>query len=368
MKTKLLLLLLCVSAFGYSQTFDNSSGYYINELIASISGTDEPDEYIELRGPVSGVLPAGTYFITVEGDGEDGDVGEVEEILDLSGLSFGSNGYLTITYDNSGAGNSYTTLLAAAASSDYTDVQVTGYDGNLLDYSATYMLISAPAAPSKGDKIDSDPDGELDGISTWNIYDSVSSLDNDGPGTEYGYGQINIATAYTAAPSMFDGPSTSTWLSIDDGSSSTANIYYIARQNSSTGYTINDWMAGQTNSTSVRPNWTFTGDLPRVHPDALASTSLPDSTFGGPNNAVLSVNEVFATNFKIYPNPASDYINIESKSVKVSSVDMYNVLGAKVLSSELTEDRVNVSNLVKGVYFMKINTLDGSLTKKVIID
>lgn len=83
--------------------------------------------------------------------------------------------------------------------------------------------------------------------------------------------------------------------------------------------------------------------------------------------STLSIDDVNISDFKVYPNPANDFINIESKNIKVSSVDMYNVLGAKVLSSELTNNRVNVSNLVKGVYFMKINSEGGSATKKVVI-
>ena len=84
-------------------------------------------------------------------------------------------------------------------------------------------------------------------------------------------------------------------------------------------------------------------------------------------DVTASVDDAFASNFKVYPNPARDFINIESKNIKVSSVDMYNVLGAKVLSSELINNRVNVSNLVKGVYFMKINAEGGSATKKVVV-
>tara|TARA_R110002072_G_scaffold69489_5_gene168620 strand:- start:19996 stop:21006 length:1011 start_codon:yes stop_codon:yes gene_type:complete len=84
-------------------------------------------------------------------------------------------------------------------------------------------------------------------------------------------------------------------------------------------------------------------------------------------DVTASVDDALASNFKVYPNPASDFINIQSKNIKVSSVDMYNVLGAKVLSSELTNNRVNVSNLVKGVYFMKINADGGSAIKKVVV-
>jgi hypothetical protein len=86
------------------------------------------------------------------------------------------------------------------------------------------------------------------------------------------------------------------------------------------------------------------------------------------NTTTLSVDSFLANSFKVYPNPANDFITIQSKDIKVSSVDMYNVLGAKVLSSELTNNQVNVSSLVKGVYFMKIHTEGGSATKKVVIE
>lgn len=333
-----------------------------------------------MRGPASGVLPAGTYFITIEGDGESGNLGQVQEVLDLSGLSFGSNGYLTISWDSdlltAGTQNSYQTALGLAASNDYDQTTVTGYDGDLIDYTATYMLISAPASPS-GVNVDSSPlDGEFDAAGAhtlWNIYDSVSSMDDDGAGanSEYAWAQMNITTNYDNTPSYFAFPSGSSVISLNDGTSG-ANVYYIARQGTSTGYDPNsDWMAGQTNSGSTRPNWTFTGDLPRVHPDALASTSLPDSTFGGPNedpaNDVLSTDDFLLSAFKIYPNPASNYILIESKKAPVSGIEIFNVLGKSVSSHiELVDNKVDISGLSNGMYFLKINSDGQSITKKII--
>jgi hypothetical protein len=82
----------------------------------------------------------------------------------------------------------------------------------------------------------------------------------------------------------------------------------------------------------------------------------------------VSKNEIL-NSVKLYPNPAQDVINIESKTVRLSTVDVYNVLGAKVMSSEILNDRVNVSSLRKGVYFMKINAEEGgSATKKIVIE
>ncbi|WP_282134224.1 T9SS type A sorting domain-containing protein [Seonamhaeicola maritimus] len=383
MKTKLLFTLLLITAFGYSQTYDNSAGYYINELIASISGTDSPDEYIELRGPVSGTLPAGTYFITIEGDGESGNLGEVQEVLDLSGLSFGTNGYMTITFDpntgDPGIENSYSALLALANSSDYDQTTVTGYDGDLLDYTSTYLLISAPSDPD-GLNVDSSPlDGEFDAAgshTSWNIYDSVSSMDDDGGGanTEYAWAQMNVATNYTTTPTYFDFPSGSSVISCDDDGGSSANVYYIARQGTSTGYDpVSDWMAGQTNSGSVRPNWEFTSREPKCVPDSRAGTTLPDSTFGGPNedpvDDVLSNEDFIASNFKIYPNPVKNVLTIDSNNIEVSSVKIYNILGKQVFFQKgLTTNELNISHLNSGLYVLRLDTFEGALNKKIVVE
>lgn len=97
-----------------------------------------------------------------------------------------------------------------------------------------------------------------------------------------------------------------------------------------------------------------------------------NSQYGSPGEAnyadpSLSTDDVLANEFKVYPNPAKDYVSIQSKKKIVTSVDLYNVLGAKVLTSKLSNGRINVSSLVKGVYFMNINAEGGSATKKLVI-
>src|SRR5690606_30738798 len=51
----------------------------------------------------------------------------------------------------------------------------------------------------------------------------------------------------------------------------------------------------------------------------------------------------------IYPNPATDFVNIESKE-KVNSVEIYSMTGQKVLTNP--SDKINVSHLNKGVYII----------------
>lgn len=85
-----------------------------------------------------------------------------------------------------------------------------------------------------------------------------------------------------------------------------------------------------------------------------------DATLGLDTNTVLD--------FKIYPNPASDIITIESNNTELTSIAVYDILGKEVLSQkELKNNRIDVSNLNNGVYFLKINANRNSITKKIII-
>lgn len=94
-------------------------------------------------------------------------------------------------------------------------------------------------------------------------------------------------------------------------------------------------------------------------------------------NSMVNVddNEKFIENISVYPNPTSDYINIEflkSFSDKVS-IKMYDVSGKTVYSSEIekvTENdisAIDVSEFSTGVYTMQIISSLSSYEKKIII-
>ena len=55
----------------------------------------------------------------------------------------------------------------------------------------------------------------------------------------------------------------------------------------------------------------------------------------------------------VYPNPARDYVTF-STSELVESVALYDVTGKRVLSAEISDNRVSVSGLTDGVYFARL--------------
>ena len=72
----------------------------------------------------------------------------------------------------------------------------------------------------------------------------------------------------------------------------------------------------------------------------------------------------------IYPNPVSSgktYINITSKYNFDKKIEFYNVLGKRIFSTVLTGKELNISNLSKGVYILKITENNTSETRKLVI-
>ena len=85
--------------------------------------------------------------------------------------------------------------------------------------------------------------------------------------------------------------------------------------------------------------------------------------------ATASVDDVFASNLKVYPNPANDVLTIESKTVKIESVEIYSLLGQKMKSNiQLENNKFDVSDLSTGLYLLKVNATSGSSTRKIVIN
>ncbi|MBR9845764.1 MAG: T9SS type A sorting domain-containing protein [Algicola sp.] len=81
----------------------------------------------------------------------------------------------------------------------------------------------------------------------------------------------------------------------------------------------------------------------------------------------LSVSDVVQNTVKVFPNPVTG-----NEVTIVSNLDIlaevYDVLGKKVTVQNLTsqQKKLNISGLSKGVYLIRMNSTQGSITKKLI--
>lgn len=77
----------------------------------------------------------------------------------------------------------------------------------------------------------------------------------------------------------------------------------------------------------------------------------------------LGINDIEKSKIKIYPNPAKDFINITSEK-PVKSVEIYDTLG-RLIKTE-SSDKINVTQLSKGNYLLKMKTDSGETIEKFI--
>jgi len=157
------------------------------------------------------------------------------------------------------------------------------------------------------------------------------------------------------------------------------NGRFITARNTSTGKQL----VAAYNPTSTDKTFTYTFDNPSgtyyinsssygvtTSFDAAAGTiTVPRNSYvvitnmknAGVDNVITDVKT--SHKVSIYPNPTTDYIQVNSNDVK--SLEVYSIMGAKV-ASVTGENILNVSNLATGNYIVRIATADGIFTEKLI--
>ena len=80
------------------------------------------------------------------------------------------------------------------------------------------------------------------------------------------------------------------------------------------------------------------------------------------------IEEILFNSTQVFPNPATDVVNIQSDFI-IESVIIYNHTGQIVVNEQVNSKmyQVNTSQYQSGIYFLQIATKEGSISKRVII-
>jgi photosystem II stability/assembly factor-like uncharacterized protein len=181
--------------------------------------------------------------------------------------------------------------------------------------------------------------------------------------------------------------------SVDGGSTwnqiYTELVHQVFYSNSSEGY-----MVGTIHSSGVSDyaivfttdggqNWT------RIENEELSSVGSTSSKvkFNGSSNAEIYISTIdlglvkYVLDFqalginepeiddniiKVFPNPVSDTLTINSSNSEVESFSLFDITG-KLIVETFGQNKIDVSNLPQGVYLLKVNVNSGkSFSKKII--
>ena len=79
----------------------------------------------------------------------------------------------------------------------------------------------------------------------------------------------------------------------------------------------------------------------------------------------ISVEENILNNVSIYPNPAEDFIMINSENVEFAEV--IDIYGRVITASEINgETRIDMSNFANGIYYVRLHSNGETAVQKVV--
>ncbi len=80
---------------------------------------------------------------------------------------------------------------------------------------------------------------------------------------------------------------------------------------------------------------------------------------------LLSIHDIELVNFSVYPNPATNVININALT-QLTKVEIYSLLGTKVFETSKTK-QIDISSLSAGVYIINAHTKNAKASAKIVI-
>ena len=80
----------------------------------------------------------------------------------------------------------------------------------------------------------------------------------------------------------------------------------------------------------------------------------------------LSLEEFQLNQLVIYPVPAADFLNILNPKGLALQAQIYSMDGRLISAGELTNDRLDISGLVSGVYFLELSSEEGQIVKRFV--
>jgi hypothetical protein len=210
------------------------------------------------------------------------------------------------------------------------------------------------------DKIDTEPATSLEfrilaGSVYITDYTPAYAAAVDGQSRDFGYEDISVVenAANNLASTVIANPGDKDFrtgeLTFNSGSNTSIAIF---------GRGIGRPTTVPQDASDSRP-WTWSSGGSEIRIDEVAMTN---------EDATASVNDIFSSKISIYPNPANEFVQISTNET-ITGVEVYNLIGKRVISSsKLTNNKIDVSNLSKGVYVLKVMSNDLVGSRKIIIE
>ena len=124
------------------------------------------------------------------------------------------------------------------------------------------------------------------------------------------------------------------------------------------------------------PNTLLTGETSQTYTPTLIGDYKVDVTFLGctVTSSCITVATLDTTdfelknNFKLFPNPASNYVTIQFDALHNAKLEVVDLMGKVLMEHELDSKNmiINIENLPKGIFLFKVISEEGIATSKVV--
>ena len=114
----------------------------------------------------------------------------------------------------------------------------------------------------------------------------------------------------------------------------------------------------------------YTYSLTFNEPGVTGYTCTPHASMYGTItvNSAMSLDASERLGLNIFPNPVSSgYVTLKTSVIGVKNVELFDLSGKRVLKTSINTDRLNVTSINSGVYFIKLSINGVSETSKLII-
>jgi hypothetical protein len=187
-------------------------------------------------------------------------------------------------------------------------------------------------------------------------------------------GNIYISGYIESKPAVFDG------ITITKNSGTNYSTFFVAKYAAS-GAVIWVKQAENTdaNSGNEKPSGIDVDSCGNVY---VSSVAYDNSSYGALSlvkggifvaklgDEFVGIDELIieGESFSIMPNPTTGILNIKSdKIIGKGTIEVLNIQGQTIYKSSKTEQQIDLSNQPKGIYFLQINSEDGIINKKIIL-
>lgn len=103
-------------------------------------------------------------------------------------------------------------------------------------------------------------------------------------------------------------------------------------------------------------------------PDSLIAGRMFDYTNMCHDTTSIGEIQHNSSTMNVFPNPAKNQITISAKGM--NNVKIYDIVGQEIMNASVKEDEItlDVENFANGVYFVSVETVNGLISKKIVIN